>query len=656
VYDDPDSDLSETPSAAVEYNLAVAQEGAQHNDSSSQSEGASVVLPTRDQVGDSIVNSSTTDSSANASPPAVVVVQAEPPVRRSERARSLPSVLADYQVPDHLTRAHARRLLLSVRRAGRNAVGSAYDDSPTLKQALSSPNAADWIAAIEKELDSLQALDAYEIVIDVPPGNHILPCHLVLRQKRFADGSPDKKKARLVAGGHRQPDHLYAETYSPTARPITVKIVLQIAAVQAYFIKCFDVGSAFLRSDIDKDIYIRIPAVGSRPAFTAKLKKSLYGLKQAGRLWYDEISATLRDFGCKQSAFDPCLFIKNYEDDGVMYIALHVDDMLVVSSDENQPNALKKFLEDRYKDITESDGSSHLGLRIDRDPDTGDIQITQPGLVAKILHELQLEPGKSHSVSVPSSDSAATSSADAAPCDRSAYATVLGMLLYLTHSRPDIMYAVSRLSANAHNPSQADWRALMRVGRYLLGTSDLGLHLRHGNGSLWAHAYVDASFAGHSDGRSHSGITLALAPHSGAIHSSSKKQTLVALSSTEAETEALKSFATLAAWLRPLLQELGYEDLGVKPVQTFEDNAATLFLAKSDGNWGRTRHFMVRYHYIRSKIEDHTIALTYVPTDEQVADIFTKSLDATTFARLRDYLLGIDRSQFIDNFLAADEI
>jgi hypothetical protein len=92
----------------------------------------------------------------------------------------------------------------------------------------------------------------------------------------------------------------------------------------------------------------------------------------------------------------------------------------------------------------------------------------------------------------------------------------------------------------------------------------------------------------------------------------------------------------------------------VKPVQTFEDNAATLFLAKSDGNWGRTRHFMVRYHYIRSKIEDHTIALTYVPTDEQVADIFTKSLDATTFARLRDYLLGIDRSQFIDNFLAAD--
>ena len=272
-------------------------------------------------------------------PPAVAQADDEPSlVRRSERARSLPSSLTDYQARS--TRSHMRRLILSVRRVGKKAVGPSYGDSPTLKQALSSPDAGEWIAAIEKELDSLQALGAYEIVVRPPCSRRdLIPCHLVLRQKRFADGTPDKKKARLVANGNRQGAHLFNETYSPTARPITVKIALQIAAVQSYFIKCFDVGSAFLRSDIDTDIYISIPAVGSRPECFAKLKKSLYGLKQAGRLWYQEITAALLQFGCTQSAYDPCLFIKHSDksDGAVMYVVLHVDDMLVVSSDEDQP-------------------------------------------------------------------------------------------------------------------------------------------------------------------------------------------------------------------------------------------------------------------------------------------------------------------------------
>jgi hypothetical protein len=478
----------------------------------------------------------------------------------------------------------------------------------------------------------------------------------VLKQKRLADGSEDKKKARLVAGGHRQTPDLYSDTYSPTALSISMKILLQLAASREYFMKTLDIASAFIRADIDRDVYVSIPAFGDHPAVTAKLKKSLYGLKQAGRLWYEDLKKTLIDFGARPSKFDPCVFIKEFEDGNVMYTCVHVDDLLVIASDESGPALLTEHLRRVYGEVTEADTTSHLGMTLQRDEVTGNIKVTQRGLINKIVEELGLTEGETKSVrtpAVPDSDDKSLSPV-LDNSGKSFYASVVGMLLYLTHSRPDIAYAVSRLSARSHAPSQRDLEAVKRVGRYLLGTADKGIIYRKGDGNLWPHIYCDAAFANHEDGRSQGGYSVSLAPHSGPVYALSKKSSIVALSSTEAEVDILKNATTLAAWMKPFLAELGYESL--RPIDVMEDNMAAIHLARTDGHWGRTRHFMVRYQYVRSQLEDHVIELHHVPTCDQVADIFTKSLDPTTFERLRDILLGEEENVFIQTFLNNNDI
>jgi hypothetical protein len=272
-------------------------------------------------------------------------------------------------------------------------------------------------------------------------------------------------------------------------------------------------------------------------------------------------------------------------------------------------------------------------------------------LVSKILDELGLDGDEVNAAPTPIVDCDTRSSDDTQPFDKSSYATVVGELLYLTHSRPDITYAVSILSGHSHAPTYYDWKAAKRVGRYLVGTRDLGIIFRKGDGGLWLHGYADASFASHEDARSHTVLLLGIALHSAPIFVTSKKQTLVALSSTESELEALKTLTTAIEWLSLFMEELGYSQPST-PVDLFEDNLAAIHLSKSDGNWGRTRHFAVRYQYIKSKLEDHTISIHHVPTDMQIADIFTKSLPACIFTTLRDYLLGIEESPFVNDFMA----
>jgi hypothetical protein len=330
-------------------------------------------------------------------------------------------------------------------------------------------------------------------------------------------------------------------------------------------------------------------------------------------------------------------------------MSVHVDDIFAIAPDLALIEGLHSFLSDRYKQVTMCDGTSHLGLSLERDPIAGTLKITQQGLLNKLFEELGLDTVDATSVPTPavtlSPEGGATSFED-----KGRYQKVVGMLLYLVHSRPDICYAVTKLSTRSHDPMIRDWQACKRCARYLLGTRDLGIIFRRGEeGALWLHGYADASFANHDDARSHTGLTFSLAPHSAPIFSSSKRQGLVAQSSTESELEALKSAGTFAAYIRPFLEELGYS---CPPAQIFEDNAAALLLVDHPGNWGRTRHFAVRYQYVKSLVEDHTITLAYVPTSSQVADIFTKPLSAEIFTPLRDVLLGITPSPFILEFIS----
>jgi hypothetical protein len=404
--------------------------------------------------------------------------------------------------------------------------------------------------------------------------------------------------------------------------------------------RSFDVKSAFLHSDLpatDRKTYIRLPVVTgwALSGHYAELIKSLYGLRQAPMLWNENIDGVLRGFGLTPTVSDPCLYTMQRGGE-TLHVSLHVDDMLCVGTSEAVILELRTALESAYGEVSESDGSSHLGLSIVRDELTGAIRITQPALLQKLFALLEI-PANAHARTPYLSEEAAGADDDV-PLEPALLQTAVGIANYLTHSRPDIRYAVSALSSHLKQPTQRNWRQAQAMGVYLRSTAALGVTYHRG-GRVELQGYADASYATASEARSQSGLAFKLDPASGVVLSQSMVQTIVALSSTEAEYDTLSKATTAAIALRDLLQELGYEC--PEPTSLFEDNKSTIALTESAGNWGRSRHYQVRYNFVKLAIKDRVIRMEYIPTHLQLADIFTKVLAWQVFEPLRDALLGI---------------
>ena len=205
-------------------------------------------------------------------------------------------------------------------------------DIPKLSAALLSSDADQWIKAINAEYTQMGVENMYEAVATVPHGKPWVPSHMILVKQRYADGSIKKYKARLVAGGHRQDANSYNDISSPTARPATVKIIFAKAAIEKRILRTFDVKGAYLKSNIDEEIYMLLPIQkkGDKPQWV-KLIKSIYGLKQAGKLWYENIKAKLLEFGAVQCPDDECLF-RYTEGLEIIDIVIYVDDLLTAST------------------------------------------------------------------------------------------------------------------------------------------------------------------------------------------------------------------------------------------------------------------------------------------------------------------------------------
>ena len=228
------------------------------------------------------------------------------------------------------------------------------------------------------------------------------------------------------------------------------------------------------------------------------------------------------------------------------------------------------------------------------------------------------------------------------PADQQLYQRIVGMAIYISHSRPDILYAISMLSSRSSAPNNDDLTALKRVINYLFFTIDMGITFR-ADSDFQLYGYADASFASPSENyRSHSGYTLHLGFGSAPIAAYSKRQVIVSLSTTESELEALRAETTLTIWVLGFLGDLGYSL--TDPVIIYEDNKAAITILSTDfagGAWARTRHFGIRYEFVKSHIESHTISLEYCPTTDMVADILTKPLERTQFNYLRSFLMGM---------------
>jgi transposase InsO family protein len=509
------------------------------------------------------------------------------------------------------------------------AAQDASDDPKSVSEARSRSDWPLWKAAMDIEMGTLENANTWTTVLR-PAGKNIIGSKWVFRIKRKDDGAIDKHKARLVARGFTQIFGVdYFDTYSPVAKMASVRSTLAMAARFDWDIESFDFNGAYLNGTLDDDeeLYMHEPP-GYESQGEPKVKrlhKSLYGLKQAGRKWYDTLTRALTDLGFCASSADPGVFLAKPEGQ-LLILAIHVDDCILTGSSPELIAQYKSKLNDCYA-LTDL-GPIHwlLGIKITRDRPARTISLSQTSYIDSIISRFGLGDAKSYSTPmvpgvIHSRNDCPSDPTELDRMKKTPYREAIGSLMYASvATRPDITYAVSALSRFLDNPGSIHWEAAKRVFRYLSGTRDFTLTYGEERHDLIG--YTDADGATHEHRHAISGYAFLV--DGGAISWQSRKQELVTLSTAEAEYVAATHAAKEAIWLRRLIFELF--SIPPSPTTLFCDNQAAIKLAIDDNYHARTKHIDIRFHFIRQTITDGALTLIYCPTDDMTADILTKSL------------------------------
>lgn len=375
--------------------------------------------------------------------------------------------------------------------------------------------------------------------------------------------------------------------------------------------------------------------------YVKRLHKSLYGLKQAGRKWYDTLSHTLTDLGFQVNQSDPGIF-SVHDAEHITILAIHVDDCMITSSSSSLIAEYKTKLNEQYS-LTDL-GPIHwlLGIKITRNRDARTISLSQTTYIDTILSRFHLSDAKPTATPIVpgaslSKDNAPADDTEAAHMQKTPYREAIGSLMYAAiATRPDISFAVSALSQFLNNPGEVHWEFVEWIFRYLAGTKTHTL--MYGNEHHDLIGYTDADGASQEHRHAISGFAFLI--DGGAISWASRKQELVTLSTAEAEYVAATHAAKECIWLRKLSIPLfGSHST---PTTLYCDNQAALHLATDDNYHARTKHIDIRFHFIRQTITDGEINIEYCPTQAMTADILTKALLKFKVA-LHSQTLGICR-------------
>ena len=410
-----------------------------------------------------------------------------------------------------------------------------------------------------------------------------------------------------------------------------------------------DVVTAYLYGSLDSDIYMKIPegykmpeSLSSKPKemYSIKLQRSLYGLKQSGRMWYNRLSDYLISKGYKNHVICPCVFIKKTTS-GYVIIAVYVDDLNIIGTTKEISEVielLKKEFE--MKDLGKT--KYCLGLQIEHMPNG--ILVHQSNYTERVLKRFNMD--KANPLSTPMVVRSLNINNDPfRPCEENEkvlgpevpYLNAIGALMYLTNcTRPDISFAVNLLARFSSSPTQRHWNGIKHIFRYLRGTTDLGLFYSN-NSKQGLIGYADAGYL--SDPHKSRSQTGYVFMNGGtAVSWRSQKQTLVATSSNHAEVIALHEASRECAWLRSMTQ-LILTSCGLEkdkaPTLIYEDNTACVNqmkegYIKSD----RTKHINPRFFaYTNELIKDNKIEMQYVQSSNNAADLFTKALPTTIFKK-----------------------
>ncbi|KAJ9562298.1 hypothetical protein OSB04_007458 [Centaurea solstitialis] len=482
---------------------------------------------------------------------------------------------------------------------------------------------------MDEEYNALLRNLTWELV--PPTSRPPIGCKWLFRVKRHPDGSIAKYKARLVAKGFLQEyGKDYFDTFSPVTKPVTIRTVLALALSRGWSSRQLDVNNAFLQGHLQEEVYmIQPPGYVNQqfPKHVCKLRRSLYGLKQAPRAWYMALTAFLVEFGFLKSHADASLFI--YNRDGVTcYFLVYVDDIILTSNNDEFINTFVQRLSSRFslKDL----GSPSHFLGVELIPTTHGLFLSQHRHIHDLLTIHKMDGAKV--VQTPLCSSQVLTLEDGTPkVDPTPYRKLVGSLQYLAFTRPDISFAVNKLSQFMHQPTQTHWQALKRLLRYLKGTIYHGLFLRK-HSPLELTAFSDSDWGGVSSaGRSTTAYVIYLGGN--IISWKSARQKSVSRSSTEAEYKALANAAAELAWVENLLKELGIS-IPRSPL-LYCDNTGATYLCANPVYHSRMKHVALDYHFVREKVAAGTLRVHHINTKDQLADALTKPLSRAPFLHLR---------------------
>ncbi|RVW43546.1 Retrovirus-related Pol polyprotein from transposon TNT 1-94 [Vitis vinifera] len=446
----------------------------------------------------------------------------------------------------------------------------------------------------------------------------------------------------------------FTETFSPVSTKDSFRLVMALVAHFDLELHQMDVKIAFLNGDLSEEVYMSQPEgfkENGKENMVCRLKRSIYGLKQASRQWYLKFDKIVTSFGFIENEFDQCVYMK-VNGSKYIFMVLYIDDILLASSDVNLLNDTKRILSANFniKDLGEA--SFVLGIEIYRDRSRNLLGLSQKAYINRVLKRFNMQTCKASDAPVVKRDKLSNEQCPKNDLEKDVmktipYASAIGSLMYAqVCTRPDIAFIVNVLGRYLSNPGHDQWVAAKKVMRYLQRTKDFMLVYRRVD-NLEVVGYSDSDFGGCSnDRKSTLGYIFMLA--SGAISWKSVKQSLIASSTMYAEFVACYGASSQAVWLRNLISELQVVDSIFRPIVIYCDNNAAVFYSKNNKISTGSKHMEIKYLTVKDLVKKGDIVIEHIRTMSMLADPLTKGLKPITF---KEHVVNMGVIKFFDSLV-----
>lgn len=553
-----------------------------------------------------------------------------PPIRRSERLARARLVAGERRDP-------IRRVYVNM----------------SVKAAVKARGKEAWDAAMLELKSMLKTQKAMHPVhrkgLSATQLKKVIRSSMFLKEKFNAMGAFEKLKARWVADGSQQDREVYPNTAAPTLALSSLMMLLQIAASRNQHAAVIDVTAAYLEAEMTgEEVFMEAdplitklilkmdpnlkPFVDEKGKMVFKLDKAVYGCVQSALLWYEKLSSVLEEMGFSKNATDPCVFNRG-EGNDKLSLGVFVDDMIALCSNTQELDRLVRELKGKFGNVTVKmdDDFSYLGMHVRlRD---GKIVLTMEGYIEELLNEYGVRSGCA-SPSTGDIFKVDAKSPLLGKIEKERFHRTVAKLLYLCmRVKPEMLVCVIFLCTRVSRSTEEDDRKLKRVLGYLYSVKDDGIELSGGD-ITQLKGMIDASFAVHEGGKSHSGMAVLLG--NGVIMLRSGKQKLVTRNSTEAELVALSDYMNYVLKCQEFMINQGVE---MKVPILCQDNKSTISLVTKGGGQWRNKYMLVRVESVRQSVAAGEVRVEYTPTEEMIADVLTKPL-AGRLLRVMRHKLG----------------